>query len=217
MFWPAVLGSLGCYADIRSGTGSVLVEKGGTVRIEFLFDLDKATASMAYLLERLGPVEKVKLMKLLYIADRNHFIQHGRPITGSEQVAMDHGPLPSACLEALDKNRIPQFVNVDQLTHVVSLKSKPDGDILEASERDILDKVISAFGAADKWALKKHTHKFQEFKRVYIYGTSKPISYELLLELYGGDKGNWRGQPVVSETSLKHMVCPFPVGSDTDL
>jgi uncharacterized phage-associated protein len=40
-------------------------------------------------------MEYVRLLKLLYIADREMMAEAGAPITGDRAVAMDHGPVLS--------------------------------------------------------------------------------------------------------------------------
>ena len=54
---------------------------------------DKATQAAARLLRLAGgKLNHMKLMKLLYLADRRALIQWGRPITFDWYVSMPHGP-----------------------------------------------------------------------------------------------------------------------------
>ena len=41
-----------------------------------------------------GTLGKLKLMKLLYYLDFNHFEKHGRPVTGDEYLRFENGPVP---------------------------------------------------------------------------------------------------------------------------
>src|SRR5262249_47985983 len=108
------------------------------MRINFQFDLVKAVQVIAYLASRLGGVEKVKLLKLLYIADREHFLKHGYPITGDRQFAMPWGPVPSACLDALNGQSWPAPDDVFEFLHVVdnlvTVKKSPGEDRLGTTE-----------------------------------------------------------------------------------
>ena len=63
--------------------------------IHFQFDPAKAMQMIGYVVARVGPVDKVALTKQLYIAERDHFIKHGYPITGDRLYAMPRGPVPS--------------------------------------------------------------------------------------------------------------------------
>ncbi len=72
------------------------------MRIAFHFNPDKAVQAIGYILSALGgTMEKVKLTKLLYLADRQFFIERGVSITGDRLVAMPYGPVPSGCLDLL--------------------------------------------------------------------------------------------------------------------
>src|SRR5947209_5839301 len=104
------------------------------MEMRFPFNLDKAIQVVAHLLSRLGTTDKVKLMKLVYLADREHFIRHGYPITGDQPYAMPHGPVPSATLDAVDgqtpgaQERVFRFIHVDD--YRVSIRATPGVGVL---------------------------------------------------------------------------------------
>lgn len=192
------------------------------MRIAFAFHLDKAIAAMVHLLERLGPTEKVKLMKLIYIADRDHFIRHGYPITGSHQVAMDYGPVSSQCLGALDG--VPQdeaefvFRAIHIENNIVSLKPREtEVTALTPQEIRTLDDVVMRYGSTPTWELVRQTHEFPEYAEVFAEGTSTRITYEAMLKHYGGDQGYRHNRPVISEAIQSRMSPPFTPGTDADL
>jgi uncharacterized phage-associated protein len=59
-----------------------------------MFDDRRVAQMAAYLLSReKGRMNHLKLMKLLYLADRESMKRHGQPISGDRFVAMDHGPV----------------------------------------------------------------------------------------------------------------------------
>lgn len=59
------------------------------------FDTMKAIQATAVLLkEHGGQMTRLRLLELLYIADREAFTQTLRPVTGDRIAAMDHGPVP---------------------------------------------------------------------------------------------------------------------------
>ena len=72
------------------------------MKIQYQFDADKAVAAMVAILRHTGTIDKLKLIKLLYLADRDCFLEYGHPITGDRPVAMPHGPVPSGCLHVLN-------------------------------------------------------------------------------------------------------------------
>src|ERR1035437_9322409 len=60
------------------------------------FDEQKVTEAAVFLLElRGGCMHYIKLLKLLYIADRQAFSEWGIPITNDNYVSMDNGPVLS--------------------------------------------------------------------------------------------------------------------------
>ena len=62
--------------------------------MNFRFDFEKSLQAAGCLLELHGDrMEYVRLLKLLYIADREMMAEAGAPITGDRAVAMDHGPV----------------------------------------------------------------------------------------------------------------------------
>ena len=66
------------------------------------FKEDKATQAAAFFLKkRNAPMSHLKLIKLLYLAEREALIRLGRPITFDFYVSMDHGPVLSETLNLL--------------------------------------------------------------------------------------------------------------------
>ncbi len=183
--------------------------------IQFKWDAKKAIEATHYLVANLGHVDKVKLTKLLYIADRDHFLQHGHPITGDHQVAMDKGPVPSATLALLD-GELPASAECYQHVHLNDFTFTSRGDrepsALSASELEVLTAVLREHGHKGKWTLVDETHTYPEFKEVYRSGTSTRIPYDTILRHYEtGDGRRYRlGKPVVSRAMLAAMERPFP-------
>ena len=64
--------------------------------LKHLFNEQKAAQAAAYFLFRSGkPLSVLKLMKLLYLAERRSFQKFGEPMIGDVLVSMDHGPVLS--------------------------------------------------------------------------------------------------------------------------
>ena len=62
----------------------------------FRFDFDKTLQAAGVLLSLDGDrMEQIRLLELLYIADRELLAETGRTITGDRAVAMRHGPVLS--------------------------------------------------------------------------------------------------------------------------
>ena len=70
------------------------------------FNEVKATQAAARLLRnRGGRMSYMKLIKLLYLADREALSRWGRPITTDKYVSMDKGPVLSRVLDGSTKSR----------------------------------------------------------------------------------------------------------------
>ncbi len=189
--------------------------------IRFRFNINKAVGAMAHLISALGPIDKAKLMKLLYIADRNAFLRLGKPITGDRQFAMPYGPVPSMCLDLINAN--VESADVFRYIHVsdgqVRLQDNaPVPPALDADEISVIDDVISTYGSIPTWPLVRQTHSFPEYQEAYVEDTSTQIPYETILKHHGNEDQYRHNRPVVSAKMAAHIDCPFPrTAADADL
>ena len=72
------------------------------------FNERKATQAAAFLLKiRGGRMSYLKLIKLLYLADRAALARWGRPITTDRHVSMNHGPVLSRVLDLVNDGDAP--------------------------------------------------------------------------------------------------------------
>jgi hypothetical protein len=72
------------------------------VMLRFPFDAEKFPHALSYLLTKAGPSTRLRIMKLVYLADRIHLVRHGRPIVGGRYVALGQGPVASLALDILE-------------------------------------------------------------------------------------------------------------------
>lgn len=191
------------------------------MRIRFQFHPEKAVQAAGYLLERLGGAsDKVRLMKLMYLADRDHFLAQGRPITGDMQYALPHGPCPTCTLNLLagldpDQNDYV-FKHITTTKEQFRLEANPGTSCLEPSEIEVLDAVLSRYGSLHTWPLRKLTHDLPEYIECEVGSSSALIPYEVILRHHGGPQGFRSNRPVISPQMAAHMLCPFPQ-SEPDL
>jgi uncharacterized phage-associated protein len=183
------------------------------MQIQYQFNVDKAIATMVLFLRRLGPMDKLKLIKLLYLADRECFLRDGHPITGDTPVAMDHGPVPSACLDVLN-GEIPSqafsFLHVRDTE--VSLDPNPPSAPIEpftAEEASVLEQTVQEYGSLATSELYRFVHQLPEYKDAHIPGTSTPIPFAKILQHYGSEEQFRHGRPVITRQMRRHLVCPF--------
>lgn len=154
------------------------------------FDELKTTQLVARLLERSGGTQNVlKLVKLVYLADRRALVLGGRLITQDRLVSMPHGPVNSATLNLINDERAPAERTVwhshisERKGYEVSLLRQAGVSALSRFEVEIIDQVFAEFGHIEKFALRDMTHELPEW--CDPHGGSMPIHLHEILEREG--------------------------------
>ena len=136
----------------------------------------------------------LKLMKLLYLSDREAMRAFGWPISGDRLVSMPHGPVLSQTLNLMDGDVESQLGGweewiSDKENHELSLRQPLNAaalDELASAEIDVLKAVWDKFGAMGKWEIRDWTHQHcVEWKDPK--GSSFPIEYDTLARAVGFD------------------------------
>lgn len=152
------------------------------------FDERKATHLAAYLLQKKDDktLYILKLMKLMYIVDRNALMQLGHPVTFDNYVSMPHGPVLS-CTYSLMGGMVPDNAGIwnamisDKDDHKVSaIDCETSCDSLSQAEMEIADQVFDEYGNVPRFELVEITHRFPEWKDPE--GSSLPLSYTDILQ-----------------------------------
>lgn len=160
-----------------------------------LFNESKAAQAAAYFLFKAGgrlPV--LKLMKLMYLAERKSYELFGYPIIGDSMVAMDHGPVLSITLNNVNgmnaPNRVWEEWIADRAGNDVALRDgsmiRSDQDLRQLSESDVeaLSATWEAFGHFQTFVLRDYTHDaLPEWHDPH--GSSHPIKVSSLLGILG--------------------------------
>lgn len=152
------------------------------MRIHFEYDSAKATQAVLWLLHRHGgAMNKLKLVKLVFFADREHLRQYGRPIVGGDYRAMPHGPVSSELLDVINRtvsDRKGPFVAEGRR---VVANAPLDEDVLSESEVEVLEDVDRNYGKHDGLRLRSVTHQLRAWRQNYPEGArtaSVPLPYE---------------------------------------
>ncbi|MCW8896858.1 MAG: Panacea domain-containing protein [Flavobacteriales bacterium] len=126
-------------------------------------------------------INRLKLMKLLWLADRYHLLRYGRTILKDSYFAMEHGPVPTVTLN-LSKH-IDDYTNEYLIFTRYSIESKMSPDLTFFSETDInvLDKVLRDFEIYNQWDLCDISHEYPEWKRFEqaLNDPTTPNSYSM--------------------------------------
>jgi uncharacterized phage-associated protein len=156
--------------------------------IDFKFNEAKATQAAAFLLkENNGKMNYMKLIKLLYLADREALSLWERPLTGDSYVSMDNGPVLSTVLDKINYGKIPSLKSYwhtyisNPSYYNVSLKQQPEFDELSKQEKTLLAAIFKKYKAFDQWEMVDICHKIlSEWQNPK--GTSIPIRIEDVLK-----------------------------------
>lgn len=161
--------------------------------IKFKFNQKKATQAMSVLLRHAGQSKTenyMKLIKILYFADRESLQKSGRPITGDRYFAMDHGPVLSNVLDLIRDRAAgsAEWSNFIATEHKnVHLVNDPGNSELSPFEIDILHRMWDEYKDVDPFELADvKTHELPEYKKNKPpTGSRRDISYEDVLEAVG--------------------------------
>lgn len=133
-----------------------------------MFNERKAAQIAAFFIQQAGGTLNVlKLMKLLYLADREAMNRYDEPLTYDAMVSMKHGPVLSRVLECINGFQLDNVAGgwdewiSDRANHEVSLRktfSREDLDELSEADMQILHDVFAQFGHMNQWQLSEYTH-----------------------------------------------------------
>jgi uncharacterized phage-associated protein len=133
-------------------------------------------------------MDRLRLLKLLYIADRESLAERGVPIIGGRVAALDNGPLHSDIYELIkgaheDAVEWQRFLSNDG--HVVLWAGDPGRLELSPFEIEKLTQVSDRLRSCDSWEVAELTHKFPEWTECHVAGSSKTIPMERILSSLG--------------------------------
>jgi uncharacterized phage-associated protein len=154
------------------------------------FNERKATQAAALLLQlRGGKMSYLKLIKLLYLADREALLQWGRPITTDRYFAMDRGPVLSRIMDLATDGEDPGSPSI-WANHIsvpsnyeVRLQTDAGRDELSDAEVELLKRIFQAHGHKSRWEMVDLTHTLPEWKNPQ--GGAIPITYRDILKAGG--------------------------------
>jgi len=156
----------------------------------FHFNIDKSIQAIAALLHFHGTKEMsyLRLLKLLYIADRESLKETGRSITGDLVVAMEHGPVLSGIFDLIKGEHSAWALWSESFRkngYRVELIRDPGNGKLSKYEIGKLRELSERFSDRNEWDMVEFVHEFPEWKKNNPGKSSKPIPIEDILEAIG--------------------------------
>ena len=177
---------------------------------------ERKVAQMAayFLLKRGGRMSHLKLIKLLYLTDRENLTRYGFSISGDNAVSMDHGPALSTTLDFLNGCVRSQpggwedWIS-DRENHEVSLAKQTDFDDLdELSQADLgtLNTIWDNFGHMSRWEVRDYTHEHcPEWENPQ--GTSNPIPFKRILGYTGWNEfAEEQSREISRQNRIDHIL-----------
>lgn len=148
------------------------------------FNYRKAVQALNYLAcNNGGTLNKMKAIKMIWLADRLHIRKYGRSITGDEYYAVPFGPIPSATRDILECNPMAgdlaseyakDFIKGDKKYTFKSLKD-PELKVFSQTDIQIINTIIENFNHREEFELSKYSHTFPEWKK-YESALNKGVS-----------------------------------------
>lgn len=208
--WPIAL----MYTMVCWRVGTVVPSRlKGDERVEevknisFPYNRGKATQAVLWLLcKHGGTLNKLKLVKLLFLADKEHLIHYGRPIVGGQYYAMPHGPASSQLLNHINEATLKGLRPFLLENNLVSSQTSADKNELSESDIKVLDAIDQQYGNVYWWTLRNLTHLLAEYiknwRRKQEGSKRHPIPYEdlfdhkrdkAILDIIHDDEEAWAG------------------------
>jgi uncharacterized phage-associated protein len=163
-----------------------------------LFDEKRTAQAAAFLLNRAGgQLHVLKLMKLMYLSERESLRKYGDTITGDSFVSMQNGPVLSMMLNMLNgfvkttQDGWDRWIS-DRAEHLVELNTERRAanfedtlDALSESDVECLDAVWRQFGHMSRWKLVEYTHSDACPEWENPGNSSRPIPMSRVLKAVG--------------------------------
>ena len=159
-----------------------------------------------------GTIAKLKLIKLIYLAERRFLSEHHHPMLFDELYSLPHGPICSNTLNGIN-GRIHDELWTDFITRsgniVVAMKKLDRADLDEISdaEMEVLSSIWDDFGKLTPSQLRNYTHKHcSEYTETEK--SSIPISYEQIFEALGEKDARGIAREILDMVEFEGMLAP---------
>jgi uncharacterized phage-associated protein len=184
---------------------------------------ERKTAQMAgfFLNKEGGSMAVLKLMKLLYLADRGSMRLYDAPISGDRMVAMPHGPVLSRTLELTNgecsssnggwshwiAGRAKYEVGLARRTRL----NRESFQALSDADLDILEDTWREFGGMTKYQIRDYTHEHCG-EWTNPNGSSREIPYRDVFLALGRDiaSANQADARLVEDNVVARLFASIP-------
>ena len=173
----------------------------------------ETTQAAAHLLTlHRGEMPYLKLIKLLYFAERRALVDTGRPITYDRYVSMPHGPVLSRTYDLLMEEPEPgvesywhRYISVPS-NYSVHVLGKVPTDRLSRAQQEVLGQVFAEYGHFDKWKLRDLSHELPEWRDPDDSSLPLPIREILLAQGDSEDDAGAIEQELEAEAIAERLL-----------
>ena len=133
--------------------------------ISFVFDEMKAAQAACYLLSlNAGQMNYMKMIKLLYLADREYITDWCNSITTDSYVSMDNGPVTCKIYDLIKDSHIDNGTYWASLIRTVGynavlIKEPDEYDRLSPMEMEVIAKTNQRFAESGEWDVVRFCHE----------------------------------------------------------
>lgn len=144
------------------------------LKVHFHFDYKKATQGLNYFAQKEdGLINKMKALKLIYLADRYHMRKYGRLITNDTYFAMKLGPVASGVKDIAE---VSEFLGEEEANYsrqyltqadrlLLISKGPVDDSVFSESDVEALEYIWDKFGHLTQFELSEFTHEYPDWKK----------------------------------------------------
>ena len=126
-------------------------------------------------------INRLKLMKLLWLADRIHLNKYGRLILKDTYFALPNDPIPSDSLNFTKSDQPGKF---SVLNFTIHAEADFDSSFFSKSDIEVFEQVWILYGRMNQFELRDISHQFPEWKRFEedLKNSYSPNSYNIIIE-----------------------------------
>jgi len=126
-------------------------------------------------------IERMRLMKLLWLSDRLHLNKYGRLILKDRYKALPNGPIPSQSMN-ISNVGVPGVIEIDKFNIIANKEF--DETYFSKSDITIMNYVWERFKNVDSFRFSDYSHKFPEWLRFKneLESQFTPNAYDLVIQ-----------------------------------
>lgn len=149
----------------------------------FPFESEAARAAAIYFTKcEGGRINKMKLVKLMYIVERTALQEAETALFGGKYFSLPYGPIISEVVDALDDQKWSGLQKNGG--HDVALMPGVEvpNEFMSEWSREMLERVYREYGHMDQWQISEYTHAhFKEWKQPQGANKRVPIALSDIL------------------------------------